>query len=77
MVLAELQAVASGLGISGTGKLRKGALIEAISAAQNGGSQAAARSTSSATTERAARVDSTGPSPSRGGSPAESSTRAP
>jgi len=38
MVLAELQQVASGLGISGTGKLRKGALIEAISAAQNGGS---------------------------------------
>jgi len=38
MVLAELQAVASGLGISGTGKLRKGALIEAISAAQNGAS---------------------------------------
>jgi transcription termination factor Rho len=38
MVLAELQAVASGLGISGTGKLRKGALIEAISTAQNGGS---------------------------------------
>ncbi len=45
MVLAELQQVASGLGISGTGKLRKGALIEAISAAQNGGGGGAPAST--------------------------------
>jgi transcription termination factor Rho len=36
MVLAELQQVASGLGISGTARLRKGQLIEAITAAQAG-----------------------------------------
>ena len=36
MVLAELQAVASGLGITGTARLRKSQLIEAIEAAQRG-----------------------------------------
>ena len=36
MVLAELQQVASGLGISGTARLRKSQLIEAITAAQTG-----------------------------------------
>ncbi|MBK5217153.1 MAG: Rho termination factor N-terminal domain-containing protein, partial [Propionibacteriales bacterium] len=35
-VLAELQQVAGGLGISGTAKMRKSVLIEAIQAAQNG-----------------------------------------
>jgi transcription termination factor Rho len=54
MVLAELQAVASGLGISGTGKLRKGALIEAISAAQNGGSGKNGAAAPAERTERAA-----------------------
>ena len=34
MVLAELQQVASGLGLGGTAKMRKGELIEAISSAQ-------------------------------------------
>jgi len=36
MVLAELQQVATGLGIKGTARLRKGQLIEAIQAAQAG-----------------------------------------
>ncbi|WP_346012400.1 transcription termination factor Rho [Streptomyces sp. SID3343] len=40
MVLAELQQVATGLGISGTGRMRKSQLIEAIQAKQ-GGSDAA------------------------------------
>ncbi|WP_228552871.1 MULTISPECIES: transcription termination factor Rho [Mumia] len=42
MVLPELQQIASGLGIKGVGKMRKGALIEAIQAAQGGGSAAGA-----------------------------------
>jgi transcription termination factor Rho len=37
MVLAELQQVASDLGIAGTARMRKGQLVEAITAAQNGG----------------------------------------
>ena len=48
MVLAELQQLAGGLGIKGTGRMRKSALIEAISAAQGGGTSrpdAAASST--------------------------------
>jgi transcription termination factor Rho len=36
MVLAELQQVAGGLGIKGTGRMRKGQLIEAIQNAQSG-----------------------------------------
>ena len=39
MVLAELQQLAGGLGIKGTGRMRKSALIEAISAAQGGTSR--------------------------------------
>ncbi|MGW4160197.1 transcription termination factor Rho [Streptomyces sp. NPDC004788] len=42
MVLAELQQVASGLGIRGTARMRKGQLIEVIKEAQAGGSGAAA-----------------------------------
>ena len=38
MVLAELQQMAAGLGISGTARMRKGQLVEAITAAQAGGS---------------------------------------
>ncbi|WP_327369872.1 transcription termination factor Rho [Streptomyces sp. NBC_01217] len=40
MVLAELQQVASGLGIKGTARMRKGQLIEAIKEAQAGSSAA-------------------------------------
>ncbi|CAN5626214.1 hypothetical protein BH24ACT11_BH24ACT11_01390 [soil metagenome] len=42
MVLAELQQVAGGLGIKGTGRMRKSQLIEAITAAQGSSSQPAA-----------------------------------
>ncbi|HZM75624.1 MAG TPA: transcription termination factor Rho [Candidatus Limnocylindrales bacterium] len=37
-LLPELQAMAAGLGITGTGRMRKGELIAAITAAQSGGS---------------------------------------
>jgi transcription termination factor Rho len=41
MVLAELQQLAGGLGIKGTGRLRKSQLIDAIKAAQSGDANAA------------------------------------
>ncbi|MFP3987886.1 transcription termination factor Rho [Streptomyces sp. E11-3] len=44
MVLAELQQVASGLGIRGTARMRKSQLIEVIKEAQAGGGAAAAKS---------------------------------
>ncbi len=40
MVLAELQQIAQGLGITGTGRMRKSQLIDAIQSAQSGGSGA-------------------------------------
>jgi transcription termination factor Rho len=43
MVLAELQGLASELGISGTGRMRKGQLIEAIKERQSGGTGAPAQ----------------------------------
>ncbi|MEU1295583.1 Rho termination factor N-terminal domain-containing protein, partial [Streptomyces sp. NPDC005840] len=43
MVLAELQQVASGLGIRGTARMRKSQLIEVIKEAQAGGSAAPAK----------------------------------
>ncbi|MFD3453041.1 transcription termination factor Rho [Streptomyces sp. NPDC058691] len=42
MVLAELQQLASGLGIKGTARMRKSQLIETIKAAQSGGAKATA-----------------------------------
>ncbi|MFD9001107.1 transcription termination factor Rho [Streptomyces sp. NPDC059582] len=48
MVLAELQQVASGLGIRGTARMRKSQLIEVIKEAQAGGGAPAAKATSSA-----------------------------
>ena len=36
MKLAELQGLASSMGITGTGKMRKGDLVDAIKARQNG-----------------------------------------
>ncbi|SDU56849.1 transcription termination factor Rho [Jiangella alkaliphila] len=42
MVLAELQQLAGGLGLKGTGRMRKGELVAAIKAAQSGGSAPAA-----------------------------------
>ncbi|HEX6232497.1 MAG TPA: transcription termination factor Rho [Jiangellaceae bacterium] len=47
MVLAELQQLASSLGITGTGRMRKGQLIEAIKAAQGGGQSEASDGTAS------------------------------
>jgi transcription termination factor Rho len=57
MVLAQLQALAGELGISGTARMRKGQLIEAIKEHQGGGSAAAAprgRSAGAASTGAAA-----------------------
>ncbi|MFJ9849881.1 transcription termination factor Rho [Streptomyces sp. NPDC101150] len=51
MVLAELQQVASGLGIKGTARMRKSQLIEVIKEKQAGGSGAAAKADAPAATE--------------------------
>lgn len=48
MVLAELQQVASGLGIRGTARMRKSQLIEVIKEAQAGGGNAAPAKTAEA-----------------------------
>ncbi|WP_103508043.1 transcription termination factor Rho [Streptomyces sp. SM13] len=48
MVLAELQQVASGLGIRGTARMRKSQLIEVIKEAQAGGGSAAPKTSSKA-----------------------------
>ncbi|MBM7173569.1 Rho termination factor N-terminal domain-containing protein, partial [Streptomyces sp. G44] len=50
MVLAELQQVASGLGIKGTGRMRKSQLIEVIKEAQAGGGAPAKSAAPSADT---------------------------
>ncbi|MHC0431002.1 transcription termination factor Rho [Streptomyces sp. O3] len=54
MVLAELQQVASGLGIRGTARMRKSQLIEVIKEAQAGGGAAAAKSAGPAADSTAA-----------------------
>ncbi|KUH37011.1 MULTISPECIES: transcription termination factor Rho [Streptomyces] len=51
MVLAELQQVASGLGIRGTARMRKSQLIEVIKEAQGGGGTAAPKGAESGTAE--------------------------
>ncbi|WP_228983917.1 transcription termination factor Rho [Streptomyces sp. DH12] len=51
MVLAELQQVASGLGIRGTARMRKSQLIEVIKEAQAGGGAAAPKGAESGTAE--------------------------
>lgn len=56
MVLAELQQVAAGLGISGTGRMRKSQLIEAIQAKQGGGETPAAEAPAAAPRTRAAKA---------------------
>ncbi len=56
--LADLQQMASGLGIKGTGRMRKSQLVDAISQARSGQSQApAAPSSSAPARERAQRSD--------------------
>lgn len=56
-VLPELQALAAELGISGTARMRKSQLIEAIQAAQAPAEDRTASTPSSAETERASSVD--------------------
>ncbi len=56
MVLAELQQVAQGLGITGTARMRKSQLIDAIKAAQAGGSSTPAGSDESAARPAAKRA---------------------
>ena len=58
--LAELQQMAAGMGIKGTGRMRKSQLIDAISQARGGGqppAPAAASSSASTTRERPQRTD--------------------
>jgi transcription termination factor Rho len=54
MVLPELQAVAADLGISGTARMRKGQLIEAIKERQDGKQASAAGAGTSSTTSKSA-----------------------
>ena len=54
MLLPELQSVASGMGISGVGKMRKGDLVSAIQSAQGGSSAASAGPSASAPTSSTA-----------------------
>lgn len=58
MVLAELQQVASGLGIKGTARMRKSQLIEVIKEAQAGGGAAAAKADAPAETKPKRRATS-------------------
>ncbi|ARF75267.1 transcription termination factor Rho [Streptomyces sp. NPDC012600] len=58
MVLAELQQVASGLGIRGTARMRKSQLIEVIKEAQAGGGAAAPKTSSKAAEAPAAEAES-------------------
>lgn len=58
MVLAELQQVASGLGIRGTARMRKSQLIEVIKEAQAGGSAAPAKTADAAETKPKRRTTS-------------------
>ena len=59
MVLAELQTVASGLGITGTTRMRKGELIEAIREKQGQSASSRAASSRSASSSTGARSDTT------------------
>jgi transcription termination factor Rho len=77
MVLAELQGLAGELGISGTAKMRKGQLIEAIKERQSGGSAGATPTNGSQS--RATRSDATTSATANGAASDEatSSTAAP
>ncbi len=76
MVLAELQQLAGGLGLKGTGRMRKGELVEAIKAAQSGGSapagasalpvESAAQPAAPAVTDSAGTADAEAPAAPRG-----------
>lgn len=58
MVLAELQQVASGLGIRGTARMRKSQLIEVIKEAQAGGGAAAPKAETATETKPKRRATS-------------------
>ncbi len=58
MVLAELQQVASGLGIRGTARMRKSQLIEVIKEAQAGGGSAAPKAAAKSAAPAAAEAES-------------------
>ena len=70
MRLAELQGLASSMGISGTSGMRKGDLITAIRARQNGESGPAARTATASTSTRRASAPA-GPSASEAAEPRE------
>ncbi|WP_182446028.1 transcription termination factor Rho [Streptacidiphilus sp. PB12-B1b] len=61
MVLAELQQLATGLGISGTGRMRKGDLIDAIKAKSGGDPLLAASETPAKRAPRAAKAAAAAP----------------
>jgi transcription termination factor Rho len=63
--LPQLQAVASQLGISGTGRMRKSELLEAIQIRQNGGSPAAASAAAPARASRRAAAPAGAPTRTR------------
>ncbi|WP_020556716.1 transcription termination factor Rho [Embleya scabrispora] len=73
MVLAELQQVATGLGISGTGRMRKSQLIEAIQAKQGGSDAAPAAAAKPARATRAKAAAAA----DNGAAPAEAAAEAP
>ena len=72
MRLAELQSLATSLGITGTAKMRKGDLVTAIRTRQSGGAASAAVATESGDGQRPARTPRRAARP-QGGSTAEQS----
>ena len=74
LLVSDLQRIAQQLGISGTGRMRKGDLVAAIKERQGGGRSTSASSASRRQTPRVA--SQTGPTPAAaGGTPEESATR--
>jgi transcription termination factor Rho len=69
MVLAELQQLAGSLGITGTGRMRKGQLVEAIRAAQGGGTGGADDSRQAVVTEPTSSGNASGQAPSHSAPP--------
>ncbi len=76
MVLAELQQVASGLGIKGTARMRKGQLIEVIKETQAGGGSAPAKSAAPAEAETKPKRRATAKARSEANTPAEAAPEA-
>nr|WP_036490448.1 transcription termination factor Rho [Nocardioides sp. CF8] len=68
MLLADLKSMASGMGVSGAGSMKKAQLVEAIKAAQSGPSTTAPKVTTTVRTPRTA--------PAREAQPAEAAPRA-